>query len=86
MLRHVGENPSASDVAVLAIVITSIFVIITVINIVIMIIINLMNFIFMMIMIMQEMAVEVDIGQTGSFIFPNFLELIQRLTVNSGNI
>ena len=27
---------------------------------------------------MQEMAVEVDIGQTGSFIFPNFLELIQR--------
>merc|ERR1711874_225224 len=24
------------------------------------------------------MAIEVDIGQTGSFIFPNFLELIQR--------
>ena len=61
LLRHVGENPSASDVAVLVF------------------IYHRRSLHLMIITKMwQEMAVEVDVGQTGFFIFPNFLEMMQR--------
>ena len=73
MLRIVGENPSASDVAVLLL---HNMITITVFT-------NLINMIITIdiMILVQEMAIEVDIGQTGSFIFPNFLKLIQRSTM-----
>ena len=42
--------------------------------------INLINIIITITKMLQEMAVEVDVGQTGFFIFPNFLEMMQRST------
>ena len=63
LLRHVGENPSASDVAVLVLLYHHRSL-------------NLM----IVTKMLQEMAVEVDVGQTGFFIFPNFLGMMQRST------
>ena len=48
--------------------------------------INLINIIITITKMLKEMAVEVDVGQTGFFIFPNFLEMMQRSTNINKNI